>query len=162
MIRILLFVFFVILIFLPEGYAGEEYEFLHCFSGKGELMHESRDLLPILTYKSRGIAMSKSENNFLNNASTHCKGFIIDKIGSPTMILINYCVAIDPDENMIIWGSAEGGGAAEQILLHGTGKYKGIKGSLKAQVAANAKKTLKSLTYQQCSTIKGTYELSPE
>ena len=162
MIRIILFTFLVVSMFLPAAHAEEEFEFIHCYFGKIKPMHESKDLTPIMTYTGNGIIMSKSENNFLDNASTHCKGFMIGKIPSPTMKFINYCVAIDPDGDMLIWGSPETGGVAGQNFLNGTGKYKGIKGNFKSQLTASAKKPLKPGTYQQCRTMKGTYELPLE
>ena len=156
MIKIILITFLVVSMFLPAVHAGEEYEFIHCYFGKAKPMHESKDLTPILTYTGNGIIMSKSENNFLNNAATHCKGLIIAKK------IVNYCVANDSDGDMLIWGTPETGGLAGQSLLHGTGKYKGIKGSFNSQLTANAKKPLKTGYYQQCRTMKGTFELSSE
>ena len=83
--------------------------------------------------------MNKSGNNFLNNAATHCEGLIVGKLSSPTVKITNYCTANDPDGNMLIWGTPETGGLAGQNFLDGTGKYKGIKGSAKAKITANAK-----------------------
>jgi len=63
---------------------------------------------------------------------------------------------------MLIWGPPETGGLAGQSLLHGIGKYKGIKGSFTSQLTAKAKKPLKPGHYQQCRTMKGAYELPAE
>ena len=68
----------------------------------------------------------------------------------------------DSDGDMLIWGTPETGGLAGQSLLHGTGKYKGIKGNTIAKITAYAKKTFEPGNYQMGSTIKGTYELAPD
>ncbi len=75
------------------------------------------------------------------------------------MKMINYCIVNDPDGDMLIWGSPQAGGVAEQNLMHGTGKYIGIKGSFRSKVIAQAKKPLKAGTFQQCRLLEGEFEL---
>ena len=71
-------------------------------------------------------------------------------------------MTVDPDGDMLIWGSPEAGGLANQDLLEGTGKYKGIKGNLMSEVTGRAKRPVKPGTFQQCRLFKGEFELPPK
>ena len=162
MIRSALIVVLGLLLSIPAVQAGETAEYVHCYSGSWTPMHDSKDLPGLWTYELEGIVMSKSDNKFLDNASTHCRGMGIVRPGSKPQV-ISYCVAIDPDGDMLIWGGPrQQGGAHERPYGQGTGKYKGIKGSHKSEHLAEAKKHVKSRTMQGCRTMKGTFELPPK
>jgi hypothetical protein len=149
-----------LLLFLPAAQAGEKFEFVHCYSGTWTPMHENKDMPYIDTYKLDGIIMSKSENKFLANASTHCEGIGIGQ--GPKAKVTSYCIAIDPDGDMLMWGGPRKEGVIEREFGQGTGKYKGIKGNHRSERIAAAKKPLKPRTFQECRNLTGTIELSPK
>lgn len=147
-------------IFLPMAYAAEEFECIHCYSGTYTLLHKNKELPMPMNLQQNGIIMSKSENKFLDNATVHVEGIQVG-FGKKRE---GYQVAIfvDPDGDMIIGYGPYTGLVSEVRFLHGTGKYKDIKGSFTSSRLAFGKKAAWPGTYQRCRTWKGTFELPPK
>ena len=157
MIRSAFVVVLGLLMFLPAAQAEEKYELNHCYSGTWRPIHENKDLPDLWTYKLDGIFMSKSDNKFLDNVSTHCEGIGIGQ-GAKTKVT-SYCIAIDPDGDWITWGGPRKEGVIEREFREGTGKYEGLKGTIKSELIANTKKQVKPNTFQQCRKFTGTIEM---
>ena len=104
--------------------------------------------------------MSKSDNKFLDNASTHCEGIGIGQ-GAKAKIT-SYCIAIDPDGDWTTWGGPRKEGVIDREFREGTGKYKGLKGTIRSERIANTKKQLKPNTFHQCRKFTGTIEMAPQ
>ena len=100
--------------------------------------------------------MSKSENNFLDYASIHWEG--INRGIGKERAGYAFGKIVDPEGDIIIVRSVYTGPGYEAEFLQGTGKYKGITGSYKAQRVAAVKPVMPG-TYQNCKNIKGTFEL---
>lgn len=148
---------FGLVMFLPAAYAGEEFECVLCVSGTLITFHGSKELMPLLRGEENGLMMSKSKNKFLDNATAHIEwaqrgvgktreGYMFGKI-------------VDIDGDIIVTGGSYKGPGHEAKFLQGTGKYKGITGSYKAQRVAAGKPVMPG-TYQNCKKIKGTFELT--
>ena len=155
MIRVIVLAFLVVVMFLPTAQA-EDFECIVGVSGTYSTFHGSEELMPLLRYEESGVMMSKSENKFLNNATLHYEG-IQQGLGKKRD---GYAFGkiVDPDGDIIIVRSVYTGPGHEAEFLQGTGKYKGIKGSYKAQRVAAGKPAMPG-TYQNCKNIKGTFEL---
>ena len=162
MIRRILFSLIGLALFMPGLSFGEEFEGIHCYSGTFTPMNKNRELPMMFSWKQNGIIMSKSENKFLDNATTHWEGVQV-RIGEPRE---GYTVGhiIDPDGDMIAaYGIYKGlGGGSKGEFKEGTGKYKGIKGSFTSKRIASGKKPPWPGTYQRCRLVKGTFELPPK
>lgn len=160
MIRSALVVVLGLLLFLPAAQAEEKYELNHCFSGTGFYIHENKDLPALFTYKLDGILISKSDHKFLDNLSTHCEGIGIGQ-GAKTKVT-SYCIAIDPDGDWITWGGPRKEGVIKREFNEGTGKYKGLKGTIVSEKLAATKKQVKPGTFQECRKFTGTFEMAPQ
>jgi hypothetical protein len=159
MIRFIGIALLCLVMFLPAAYAGEEFECLLCISGTYVTFHGSEELMPLFRGEESGVMISKSENKFLDNATVYSpwvqrgygkerEGYFLGKI-------------VDLDGDIIIVGNPYKGLGHEAKFLQGTGKYKGITGSYKAQRVAEGKSVMPG-TYQNCKKIEGTFELPPK
>jgi len=156
MIRAIILAFFVVVMFLPSAQA-EEFECIVGVSGTYITFHGSKELMPLLRYEESGVMMSKSENKFLDNATLHYEG-IQQGISGPQRQGYAFGKIVDMDGDIIIVRTVYTGPGHEAEFLQGTGKYKGITGSYKAQRVAAGKPAMPG-TYQTCKEIKGTFEL---
>lgn len=155
MIRAIILAFLVVVMFIPAAQA-EEFECIVGVSGTYSTFHGSEKLMPLLRYEESGVMMSKSENKFLNNATLHYEG--IQQGMGKKRDGYAFGKIVDPDGDIIIVRSVYTGPGHEAEFLQGTGKYKGIKGSYKAQRVAAGKPAMPG-TYQNCKKIKGIFEL---
>ena len=155
MIKFVILAFLAMVMFLPVAQA-EEFECIVGVSGTFITFHGSKELMPLLRYEESGVMMSKSENKFLDNASLHWEG--INRGIGKKRAGYAFGKIVDPDGDIIIVRSVYTGPGYEAEFLQGTGKYKGIAGSYKAQRVAAVKPVMPG-TYQNCKNIKGTFEL---
>ncbi len=155
MIRVIVLAFLVVVMFLPTAQA-EDFECIVGISGTYSTFHGSEELIPLLSWKESGVMMSKSENKFLDNASVHWEG--INRGTGKKRVGYAFGKIVDPDGDIIIVRTAYTGPGYEAEFLQGTGKYKGITGSYKAQREAAVKPVMPG-TYQNRKKIKGTFEL---
>ena len=144
-----------LLLLMPALSFGEDFEFIRCYSGTWTMMNKNKELPMMFSYKEDGIIMSKSENKFLNNATTHLEGVQV-RLGEPRE---GYAVGhiIDPDGDMIAMYGLYKGLIGKGEFKEGTGKYKGMKGSFIDKRVAFTKKYSWPGTYQRCRLVKGTF-----
>ena len=149
-----------LLIFTPATSFGEEFEFIRCYSGTVTFMNKNKELPMMFSWKENGIIMSKSENKFLDNATTHLEGVQMGLGKRREGYVVGHFV--DPDGDMIAVYGAYKGTVHDGEFNAGSGKYKGIKGRWTSSRVAFGKKPPWPGTYQRCRLLKGTYELPPK
>ena len=155
MIRYILIVLLAIAIFIPTVQAQESFESTACVSGTMNVVHGSKELL-ISSMDVKGIVMSDTKSEILNNVSEWCVGLFTKK--GEEIIQSGYCkyVYSTGDINIIEWdGKTEGG---NWKFIMGTGKWEGIKGGGTWNISQRVKSVAPE-TFQNCRKIKGTYEL---
>ena len=157
MIRLLLVALLALVMFLPVAQAEEQVEYTSCFSGTWTTFHDSKDLAVIGGWQVNGINISHSENKLFNGASFHCEG--LTRIMGEKIQEFGYCRSTDPDGDIVIndWTRTEKEMGGK--FLEGTGKYKGIKGTIKAERLLVGKPAMPG-TIQMCNKMTATYELA--
>ena len=155
MIRIIItsITFACLVMFLPTVHAEEPYEFTQCLSGSYNLFHQSKELPPVLSWTETGITIS--DDTRFNNLTLHCEGVQIGIGKKRTGYGI--CKFTDLDGDMMIVG----GPYTDCVFMAGTGKWKGIKGTMQRQRLVRSKPGKGAMpgTYQVCHKVTGTFEL---
>ena len=146
-----------LLLLMPALSLGEEFEAIRCYSGTWTIMNKNKELPLMFSWKENGIIMSKSENKFLDNATTHIEGVQVRMQEHREGYGVGHI--IDPDGDMIALYGIYKGTLQEGEFKEGTGKYKGIKGRYTSKRVAFTKKPAWPGTYQRCRLLKGTFTL---
>ena len=145
--------------FLAPSLAAEELDITTCISGSGTVFHDSKDAMHATSWSQNGIVTSHSPSKLLNSAVVHCDGvehgFGAERIG------YGLCKIMDDDGDVIIAEIPYTGFTYDLKFLGGTGKWKGVKGSLHSErlVRSNPGKGAMPGTYQGCRREQGTFEL---
>ena len=157
MIRFILAALLALVMFVPVAQAEEQFECTQCSHVTYTSFHDSKDLAVLFSWQCNGIIISHSENKFLNGVTCHCEG-LSRRVGEINRE-VGYCKNTDPDGDIFIhdWTRTE----TEMVgkFLEGTGKYKGIKGSIKAERLLLGKPAMPG-TFQMCNKFTATYELA--
>lgn len=156
--RILALSFAIILVSVPTGAtSAEELEVTHCYSGTGRpFSHAS---VSLASWESKGILMSNHPKKLLNGAVVQCEG--IQRGGGPARTGDGLCKIVDEDGDAIVASMPYVGFDYDVKFLEGTGKWKGITGSLRST------RTVRSIdgkngipgTFQGCRLERGQFEL---
>ena len=155
MIRSVLIAFLAIFVFIPTVQAADSFESTACRSGTATMVHNSKELM-IVGFELKGMLRSNTNTEILNNVSEICVG-TLEQTGDQ-MTQSGYCkyMYANGDINVVKWdGNSKGG---EWKFLLGTGKWENIKGGGTWSILQRAK-PIAAGTFQNCMTIKGTYEL---
>jgi len=138
---------------------AEEIELTHCYSGTGAPFFQSKDAPALTSWNQNGIIMSAHPKKLLNNAVVRCEGIQIGtrETGSGQ----GYCKIIDEDGDAIIAETPYSGVDYDMKLLHGTGKWKGVTGSLHSTRIARSENGKGAMpgTYQGCRAERGHFDL---
>ncbi len=140
--------------------AAEQLDITVCFSGTATIFHNSKDVMPALSWAQNGIMMSHSPSKMLDNAVVHCEG--VQRGLGPERTGYGLCKIVDDDGDMIIADIPYSGFTYDVKFIEGTGKWKGIKGALRSERTVRSKDGKGAMpgTYQGCRREKGTFELS--
>jgi hypothetical protein len=139
------------LLAFPTVGAGEEFEALHCYAGTATAFHGSQELKSLSTFSMNGIM--RSPNKPFDNAATHCEG--VARAGE----VYGLCKIVDGDGDIVVWGGPSAGSKYTVLLLEGTGKWKGITGSIDSERVALATKPAVPGSFHMCSQWKGKFEI---
>jgi len=141
-------------------HAAEPLDLTFCYSGTGTNFHDSKEAMAVSTWSQNGIIMSHTPNKILDSAVVHCEG--VQRGAGPERYGHGFCKIVDDDGDMIIGEIPYSGFAYDVKFVEGTGKWKGIKGSLHSERAVLSKtgKAAMPGTYQACRREKGSFELS--
>jgi hypothetical protein len=153
-------IFVVVKVGVPSlSCAAEQLDITVCYSGTGTVFHQSKEVMPAMSWTQNGIIMSHSPSKLLNNAVVHCEG-VQRGLGSERTGY-GLCKIVDDDGDMIIADIPYSGFTYDVKFLDGTGKWKGIKGSLHSEQTVRSKDGKGAMpgTYQGCRREKGSFEL---
>lgn len=145
----------VVVLFIPATQAETPFDVTECAAGLMTMVYHSKEMA-IYGIEGKGIFISHHENKVFDNFTFQVVA--IGKIEGDKRTSESYWKIVDPDGDIII---------AEVIVvipektmrfLHGTGKWKGIKGGGKGK-GVTAGKPITPGTLQACSRYMGTFEL---
>ena len=145
-----------LVIFLPIAHAQTPYDITDCGSMTFTVNSASEELT-IITFDFKGIARSNSENKVFDNSTFHVVVILKTVDGKRTSN--SYWKIQDPDGDVVIAEVLVVGPEKTMTFLHGTGKWKGIKGGGKGKTTVVGKSVVPG-TVQSCSRYVGTFELA--
>jgi len=141
--------------FAPVAQAQTPIDFTECVSGNASIVYQSKEIT-IAGSEGKGILISHHENKVFDNFTFHV--IVIAKTIDNNRRSDSYWKIMDPDGDVIIAEVVVLGPEKTMKFLHGTGKWKGIKGEAKGKTTA-AGKPVAPGTFQACSRYVGTFEL---
>jgi len=142
-------------IFVPFGQAQTPIDFTECVSGNMSVVYQSKEIT-IAGSEGKGILISHHENKVFDNFTFQV--IVIAKSIEGNRRSDSYWKIMDPDGDVIIAEVVVLGPEKTMKFLHGTGKWKSIKGEAKGKTTA-AGKPVAPGTFQACSRYVGTFEL---
>ena len=142
-----------------QSQAAQRLDVTDCYSGTAASFHTSKGVMPVFTWTQNGILASHTKAKLLENAVVHCAG--IQRGLGPKRTGYGICKIVDDDGDMIIAEIPYSGFTYDMKFIEGSGKWKGVKGSLHSErtVRSKAGKGAMPGTYQGCRRERGTIEL---
>ena len=145
-----------LVMFIPVAQAQrQDFETRQCSVAIYNVVHFTPEL-GISSYDQKGIMQSTHESKLFDNWNLHLVGVM--KREGKNFYFYGLSKEIGPDGEFIIWefsGDSQGGSTTKAI--YGTGKWKGVKGELKAKRITS--KPIAPNTDQWCEKAVGWIEL---
>ena len=154
-LRMVIAVAIGIFIFIPVAQAQTPFDFTECLAGNSTVVFDSKEIR-IGSTEGKGIIISHHDNKVFDNCTFHVVS--IAKVVDGKRTSNSYWKIQDPDGDVVIAEVLVVGPEKTMTLLHGTGKWKGTKGSAKGKTTAAGKPVVPG-TIQTCSRYIGTFEL---
>ncbi len=142
--------------FVPVAQAQIPIDFTECVSGNASIVYQSKEIT-IAGSEGKGILISHHENKVFDNFTFHV--IVIAKTIEGNRRSDSYWKIMDPDGEVIIASVDIVGPEKTMTFLHGTGKWKGIKGGANGKGITTGK-FIAPGTFQACSRYVGTFELA--
>jgi hypothetical protein len=142
-------------LFISVAQAQTPFDFTECISGTTTIVFQSKEIT-ITGIEGKGIILSHHENKVFDNCTFHVVA--IAKTVDGKRRSDSYWKIMDPDGDVIAAEAVVLGPEKTMKFLHGTGKWKGIKGEAKGKTTAAGKPIVPG-TFQACSRYIGTFEL---
>ena len=155
MFRMAILVVIGLFIFIPVAQGQTPFDFTECLAGTSTTVYESKEIR-IGSTEGKGIIFSHHENKVFDNCTFHVVS--IAKVVDGKRRSDSYWKIMDPDGDIIIAELVVLGPEKTMKFLHGTGKWKGIKGEAKGKTTAIGK-FIAPGTIQSCSRYVGTFDL---
>jgi hypothetical protein len=155
MFRMAILVVIGLFIFMPFAQAQTPFDITECLAGNSTVVFDSKEIR-IGSTEGKGIIFSHHENKVFDNCTFHVVS--IAKVVDGKRRSDSYWKIMDPDGDVIIAEVVVLGPEKTMKFLHGTGKWKGIKGEAKGKTTAIGK-FIAPGTIQSCSRYVGTFEL---
>jgi hypothetical protein len=146
---------FGLVILISTANAQTPFDFTECGAGPVTVVYQSSEIT-ISGLEGKGIFFSNHENKVFDNCTFQVVQ--IARIIDSKRRSDSYWKIMDPDGDIIIADVVVIGPEKTMTFLHGTGKWKGIKGGAKGKTSA-AGKMITPGTFQACSRYTGTFEL---
>jgi hypothetical protein len=146
---------FGIFTFIPIAQAQTPFDVTECGAGPVTMVYQSNEIT-ISGLEGKGIFFSNHANKVFDNCTfqvVQIACIIEGKRRSDS-----YWKIMDPDGDVIIAEVVVIGPEKTMTFLHGTGKWKGIKGGAKGKTSAIGKMIAPG-SFQACSRYVGTFEL---
>jgi hypothetical protein len=153
--RMAILVVIGLFIFIPVAQGQTPFDFTECLAGTSTVVYESKEIR-IGSTEGKGIIISHHENKVFDNCTFHVVS--IAKVVDGKRRSDSYWKIMDPDGDIIIAELVVLGPEKTMKFLHGTGKWKGIKGEAIGKTTATGK-FIAPGTIQSCSRYIGTFEL---
>jgi hypothetical protein len=141
--------------FIPFARAQTPFDITECLAGTAIVVYQSKELT-ISGTEGKGIIFSHHENKVFDNCTFHVVA--IAKTVDGKRRSDSYWKIMDPDGDVVVAEAVVLGPEKTMKFLHGTGKWKGIKGEAKGKTTATGK-FIAPGTIQTCSRYAGTFEL---
>jgi len=154
--RMAILVVIGLFIFIPFAQAQTPFDITECLAGNSTVVFDSKEIR-IGSTEGKGIIFSHHENKVFDNCTFHVVS--IAKVVDGKRRSDSYWKIMDPDGDIIIAEVVVLGPEKTMKFLHGTGKWKGIKGEAKGKTTATGK-FIAPGTIQSCSRYIGTFELA--
>ena len=142
-------------VFIPVAQAQTPFDVTECGSGPVTMVYQSNEIT-ISGLEGKGIFFSNHANKVFDNCTFQVVQ--IARIIGGNRRSDSYWKIMDPDGDVIIAELVVLGPEKTMKFIHGTGKWKGIKGEAKGKTTA-AGKPVAPGTFQACSRYVGTFEL---
>ncbi len=155
MFRMAISVVIGLFIFIPVAQGQTPFDFTECLAGNSTVVFDSKEIR-IGSTEGKGIIFSHHENKVFDNCTFHVVS--IAKVVDGKRRSDSYWKIMDPDGDIIIAELVVLGPEKTMKFLHGTGKWKGIKGEAKGKTTATGK-FIAPGTIQSCSRYVGTFDL---
>jgi hypothetical protein len=146
---------FGLIVCIPFAQAQTPFDITECGAGPVTVVYQSNDIT-VSGLEGKGIIFSHHENKVFDNCTFQVVQ--IARIIGGNRRSDSYWKIMDPDGDVIIAELVVIGPEKTMTFLHGTGKWKGIKGGAKGKTSA-AGKMIAPGTFQACSRYIGTFEL---
>ena len=143
------------LTFIPVAQPQTPFDVTECGAGPVIVVFQSQEIT-VSGLEGKGVFFSNHENKVFNNCTFQVVQ-IARVIGS-SRVSNSYWKIMDPDGDLVIASVEVVGPEKTMTFLHGTGKWKGIKGGAKGKTSAAGKPVVPG-TFQACSRYVGTFEL---
>ena len=143
-------------IFTSAVNAETPFDVTTCFSGERTTVAGSPEVT-VAGSLTKGTWLSNHENKIFQNMTSQCAGIL--KILAGKAYGTAYCKVMNPDGDFIIMENTLEAPEIKFNFLHGTGKWKGIRGSGQGKVLMRPKPITPS-AIQNCLRVTGTFELS--
>jgi len=142
-------------VFIRVAQAQTPFDITECLGGTATVVYQSKEIT-ITGIEGKGIIFSHHENKVFDNSTFHVMA--IAKTVDGKRRSDSYWKIMDPDGDVIIAEVVVLGPEKTMKFLHGTGKWKGIKGEAKGKTTATGKPIAPG-TIQSCSRYIGTFDL---
>jgi len=142
--------------FIPLAQAQTPFDFTEFYAGNVTAVFQSKEI-SIAGAEGKGILISNHENKVFDNSTFHVVVILKTVDGKRTSN--SYWKIQDPDGDVVIAEVLVVGPEKTMTFLHGTGKWKGIKGGGKGKTTVVGKSVVPG-TVQSCSRYVGTFELA--
>ena len=141
--------------FISVTQAQTPFDVTECVSGQVTVVFQSKEVT-VTGLEGKGIFFSHHENKVFDNCTFQVVA--IAKTVDGKRRSDSYWKIMDPDGDVIVAEAVVLGPEKTMKFLHGTGKWKGIKGEAKGKTTAAGKPSAPG-TFQACSRYVGTFEL---
>lgn len=143
-------------LFAPIVQAQTPFDVTECGAGVSIVVYQSKEI-SIASIDLKGLIFSHHENKVFNNCTFHVVAIAKTEDGKRRSD--SYWKIMDPDGDIITAEVVVLGPEKTMKFLHGTGKWKGIKGEAKGKTSAVGR-MIEPGTIQSCSRYVGTFELA--
>jgi len=142
-------------VFISVAQAQTPFDVTECGAGQSTMVYQSNEIT-ISGVEGKGIFFSNHANKVFDNCTFQVVQ--IARIIDGKRTSNSYWKIQDPDGDVVIAEVLVVGPEKTMTFLHGTGKWKGIKGGAKGKTTAVGMPVVPG-TVQSCSRYVGTFEL---
>jgi hypothetical protein len=146
---------FSLIVCIPFARAQTPFHFTECAAGPVTVVFQSQEV-SVSGLEGKGVIVSNHENKVFNNCTFQLVQ--IARVTGSDRVSNSYWKIMDPDGDVVVASLEVVGPEKTMTFLHGTGKWKGIKGGARGKAITAGKPVIPG-TFQSCSRYVGTFEL---